>query len=433
MRRLIEKGLMFGNLVAVHSPTLIERYNRALEHLVGRRTALSDFHIDLSGHSPEIADELGDPLYLNPRGVNRQFILLTPEQRHAPLLEERFSTSRGLLTRFIDENLAALFALTAQDAVAGELVNSVYDAQTPARLLDLRRLRVEADTVSGTVATAAHLSDLVERFQSEPRAWFDDVLIGQMIGLAKETGDILRHPVALDAVESDQEDFWTGMYGGLYLFRSPTASAVIHAGDDPGALPVDHVIPMTDRLAVARYLSAQGLVEPIIEARGMDAARVLAGKMEMIVAHVAASAGEQPNHDPRQMRRLARRYADRLPEAWHGLAKLWRWAAEGGTWPVISADDEAYFYTLRAAPGPTQDQVNRLLAELCPLDVLQLFICHKQAFYDAYRGWSDPKRAFVAEYLEHAYLENKEAVRDALFGSLAPPAPEPARPSGPWG
>ncbi len=30
MKRLIEKGLMFGNLVEVSSPQLVDRYNRAL-------------------------------------------------------------------------------------------------------------------------------------------------------------------------------------------------------------------------------------------------------------------------------------------------------------------------------------------------------------------------------------------------------------------
>ena len=77
MKRLIEKGLMFGNLIEVSSPALVERYNRAMKALCGRETKLTDFHIDLAGFSPEIGDELGDMLYLNPNGCNRQFILLS--------------------------------------------------------------------------------------------------------------------------------------------------------------------------------------------------------------------------------------------------------------------------------------------------------------------------------------------------------------------
>ena len=64
MKRLIDKGLMFGNLIRVDSPALVERYNRALKKLTGKVTAETEFHIDISGFSPEVGDELGDPRYL---------------------------------------------------------------------------------------------------------------------------------------------------------------------------------------------------------------------------------------------------------------------------------------------------------------------------------------------------------------------------------
>ena len=188
MMRLIEKGLMYGNLVPVTSTALVARYNRALKHLTGQETALSDFHIDISGYSPEIGAELGDTQYLNHACVNRQFILLTMDQKRAPLLEAKFSTSRDILKQFYTANEAELFALTARDAVAGELMNSVFDVSTPARLFDIRRVRVEADTTSETVAKAAELGGLIDRFKTDDDAWYDDVLIADMIGLAKETG-----------------------------------------------------------------------------------------------------------------------------------------------------------------------------------------------------------------------------------------------------
>ena len=133
MKRLIEKGLMFGNLVEVSSPALVERYKRAMKALTGRVTGLSDFHIDLSGYSPEIGDELGDDRYLNPNGCNRQFILLTTQQKTAPLLNMVFSTTRAILRRFIEANESQLFALTARDAVMGSVQGSVYEVSSPDR------------------------------------------------------------------------------------------------------------------------------------------------------------------------------------------------------------------------------------------------------------------------------------------------------------
>ena len=139
MKRLIETGLMYGNLVHVGGPLMVARYNRALKRLLGRTTTLTDFYVDISGFSPEVAQELGDPLYLNPNGVNRQFILMTPDQKYAPLLDAKFSFSRDVLRDYIDTNEAALFALTARDAVVGELLNSVFSADDPAHLLNIKR------------------------------------------------------------------------------------------------------------------------------------------------------------------------------------------------------------------------------------------------------------------------------------------------------
>ena len=58
----------------------------------------------------------------------------------------KFSTSRDILRRFIEVNERQLFALTATDAVAGELVNSVFEVSSPAKLFDIRQVRIEADT-----------------------------------------------------------------------------------------------------------------------------------------------------------------------------------------------------------------------------------------------------------------------------------------------
>jgi hypothetical protein len=429
MHRLIEKGLMFGNLIRVDSPILVDRYNRALQSLAGKQTELEEFHIDISGYSPEVGDELGDDMYLNHAGVNRQFILLTTEQKTAPLLNAQFSTSRGILKQFITENEQQLFALTARDAVAGELVNSVYTADTAKRLFEIRRITVEADTTDGTVATATKLGGMINRFKSEPNAWFDDVLIGQMIGLAKETGDVTRNPVTLRQMAFEQDNFWTAHFGGIYVFRNLDKPAVIvsEEGRKLGKLPIKDVFHFADRSEIAKFLNDNDLVEPIVEARGVDAAAILHQKMDFVVAEVAATMGEDLTGATRRtLRMLGRRYAQLLPEAWRGLADLARWAEEDGPWPKITSEHPAYFYTLRAKAHADVDLVNMLLSELSPLDIRQLFICHKEAFYAAYATWPEEKKAYVADFLEREYQVDKAGTRAALFGheeTMAEPEP----------
>jgi hypothetical protein len=444
MKRLIQRGLMFGNLIPVVSPILVERYNRALKRLTGKQTELTDFHIDISGYSPEIGDELGDDLYLNHMGVNRQFILLTTEQKTAPLLNAKFSTSRGILRQFIEANEAQLFALTARDGVAGELVNSVYGLDTPARLFDIGHVSIEADTTDGAVAAAAKLGGMIDQFMRDDGAWFDDVLIGNMIGLAKDTGDITRNPVKLADMTFDQDNFWTAHLGGLYLFRGVDEPAAITMGDKSGLgdLPIATVLQGDERSAIAQFLKANDLAEPIVEARGIDSGAILRQKMDFIVADVAAELGEDlAGATRRDLRNMGRRYFDKLPATWRGLADLVRWAEDGGAWPHIDSEHPAYFYTLRAKAHKDADLVNMLLAELSPMDVRQLFICHKEAFYSAYMGWTDEKKDYVAQFLSTEYQVDKAGTRDALFGFEAamsepsgpPPLPDLIDRVGPWG
>jgi hypothetical protein len=443
MKRLIQRGLMFGNLFHVSSPALVERYNRALKHLTGKTTALTDFHIDISGFAPEVGDELNDPEYLNHAGVNRQFILLSTDQKRAPLLNAKFSTSRTILRHFIDENEAQLFALTARDAVAGELVNSVYDVSTPARLFDIRAIKIEADTTTGTVQSAQDLAVKVDRFLEKEDAWFDDVLIADMITLASKTGDTRRNPVRLKSETFKQTNYWTAHFGGLYLFQGMDHPAVIASTSKDGLedLPIKYVFDLSERNRIAKFLEYNDLVEPIVKAHSTDAAAILSQKMEFILIDAIADQGvDLTGATGREMRRLTRENSHLLPESYHALAKLVAWAKHGGKWPSITSDHPAYFYTLRAADHPDADLVNMLLADLCPADIRQLFICHKELFYKTYAGWSDTKKDYVARYLEAEYQSDKAGARAALFGhapnmvdDVAPPPRDLIDRVGPWG
>jgi hypothetical protein len=442
MNRLIEKGLMFGNLIAVDTPALVDRYNRALRQLTGKQTKLKDFHIDLSGFSPEVGDELGDMLYLNPKGCNRQFILLTTDQKTAPLLNAEFSTSWGILTRFIAANEAQLFALTARDAVAGELENTIFEISSPARLFDIRRVNVVADTTGQVVAGAEKLGAMIDTFRTRDDAWYDDVLIAEMIALAKTTGDVTRNPVKLQSTSFDQGNFWTAHFGGVYIFREVEHAAAITVApkETLGALPIKYVFDLSDRNQIAKFLEFNDLAEPIVRARGADAAAILRQKMDFILVDVAAKLGiDAGAGSRRELRIIANTLGERLPDEFHGLAAMLRWVETGGPWPRITSEHPAYFYTLRAKPGPDRDMVNMLLAELSPLDVRQLFICHKELFYRLYAGWSEAKQAYVADFLAREYQMDKVGTREALFGAEPDMTQSIPRPRdivdvvGPWG
>lgn len=440
MKLLIERGLMFGNLIRVDSPAWVALYNRALDKLTGRTTVLTEFHIDLTGLSPEVGDELGDLDYLNAPGGNRQFILLTTEQKTAPMLAADLSVYRSILRRFVADNESQLFSLTARDAVIGEIDDQVWQVAQPADLLDIRQVRITADTTGNHVAEADRLTAMIDRFRSQPDAWWDDVLIAGMIEQARKSGDVMRNPVRLAHTSFDVPDFWTPAFGGVYVIRSAREAAVIFA-DPAQCTPLSGVRVMTldDRHDIAGWLARQGLAEPIAGAAGADAAAVLRQKIDFILVDAATRAGIDPGDGTRaSLRRAAARLDPAaLPAELRGLSAILRYVESGGDWPAIDSSDPAYFHALRGSAGPARDLVNQLLTELAPHDVRALFILNKPLFYRLYQGWDARKQAYVADQLAREYQIDKQGTRDALFGPEPGMAetspPPPAAPPSPWG
>lgn len=432
MMRLVKAGLMFGNLYEVSSPALVERYNRALEHLTGKRTELTEFHIDIVGASPEIAHELGDELYLNPHGANQMFILLSTDQKTAPLLNSQFSTSRSILRQYIEQNEDQLFALTAREAVAGELMNSVFKFDEPADLLDINQIEITADTSQSHVAEAENLSAQIDRFMNDDDAWWDDVLIAEMIELAKRTGNIHRNPVKLDSQTFTQGNYFTSHFGGVYVFRDANTPTIIAREKVPGLdnVDIDQVLTFEDREGIANWLRDEGLSQLIVQRPNQESALIIRQKMDFIVVSVAADKGQDLSGLSRQnMRSIERRYANDLPPEFTGLMDVWRWASMGGRVPKMGPMHPAFFYALRASRHKDRDLVNMLLSDLSRLDFRQLFITHKPLFYQAYAGWSEQKKDFVVRFLEQEYAMDKAGAREALFGDepAMDDAPPPAK------
>lgn len=420
MMRLVKRGLMFGNLYEVNSTALVGRYNRALAHLTGLTTALNEFHIDISGYSPEIGEELGNQLYLNPEGLNRQFILLSIEQRTAPLLNAHFSMSRTILKDYFDMYEEQLFALTARDAVVGELVNSIYSISKPLDLFSLREIEVEADTVESHVEASDELTDKIFQFMEEPDAWWDDVLICEMVELSKRTGDIIRNPIELEPQKFKQNNFFTRHFGGMYVFREMEEPACIAVDtiENADGLPVEYACTLKDRYDIAAFFKLNDLVEPISEAKGVDAQAILKQKMDFLVIDVAANKGEElARVSRRDLRHLTRKFFNDLPEEYHMLDKALRAFLAGEPALRLRPDEEAYFYLLRSKNHPDKHLVNMLLGQLTPLDFRQLYICHKDTFYAAYRTWGDAKRTYVAQFLAEEYAVDKAGAREELFGA----------------
>ena len=363
---------------------------------------------------------LDDELYLNPNGSNQMFILLSTDQKTAPLLNSQFSTSRSILKQYIIENEDQLFALTAREAVAGELMNSVFKLNEPADLLDINRVEIAADTSQAHVAEAEELTAQIDRFVTDEDAWWDDVLIAEMIELAKRTGNIQRNPVKLDSKIYIQGNYFTNHFGGVYVFRDANVPTIIAREKIEGLdeTDIDQVLTFEDREGIANWLRDEGLSQLIVQRPSEDSALIIRQKMDFIVVSTAANKDQSLAGLSRQnMRALERRFGNDLPPEFTGLMEVWRWASLGGRVPRLGPAHPAFFYALRGSQSKDRDLVNMLLTDLSRLDFRQLFICHKSLFYEAYQTWSKSKQDFVVRFLSQEYAMDKAGAREALFGT----------------
>ena len=127
MKRLYENELIYGRLLTIDQPHLIERYNKALKAFGIKPTELTVFNIDKTGFSPQVAEELGDYDYLDPNGINRRFIILTPSQVSLPVVHTRFSNTDALMYEFYSDNMRVINALTIKDVIYGEIEDNVSE------------------------------------------------------------------------------------------------------------------------------------------------------------------------------------------------------------------------------------------------------------------------------------------------------------------
>jgi hypothetical protein len=425
MDLLRDNELIYGRLLPVDEPHLIDRYNKALKAFGLAPTKLKSFEIDRTGFSPEIARELDDPLYLDPNEVNRRFIILTPAQADLPVVHTAFSNTSQLMYEFYDRNRRVIDALTIKDVIFGEIEDSVAKVDDIEDLLSINQVEFRVLSAEDVLGKANELGTLVDRLRQEPDAWRDTAMMQRMVELAKVTGDIRENKLVPDQVIFRHEAFWTTHFGGIYVFIDKDMTTVI---SDPAAPGFRRSRPwqvsylgIRDAERVFRFLAASGRLD-LPRASWLETSNYLEHRAEMAIRSLIHR--QQPELDFSQVDKV-------WLQTWiHGNADL---INRDGTFPFLNAakreiaqtgkmnlEDvapERRFLVVRAKPGhPDAWLTNRLISDFVPDDFVSRYVFSKQAFYREYEGWGKRWRAHVVETLKTTYLKDKPALRARLYG-----------------
>ncbi|WP_312416443.1 DUF6638 family protein [Shinella sp.] len=425
MKLLLEAELIYGRLLPIDEPHLVERYNKALDGFGMRRTALSRFRIDMTGFSPEIADELGDRDYLDPNRVNRRFIIMTPDQVNLPVVHTSFSNTAALMHEFFSANARAINAITIRDALYGEIEDSVSVVNDIDDLLSINEVRFKVLSAEDMLGKAAELRGLVDRLKTVPNAWSDDAMLNRMVDLAKQTGDIRQNALVPDQLVFRHDAYWANHFGGVYVFLDDKTTTVICDPTVPGfrrSRPWQvSYIALDDHKRIFDFLASTGRLE-LPRASWVEPSGLFQHRADMTIVNLVNQA--DPTTDLEKMDRIwlqtwMHRNADRVARdgTYPFLQEAIRTVAATGEIKIADIAPERRFMLVRAAPAhPDQWLVNRLISQMVPYDFVSRFVFDKQGFYTAYDQYSEKFRAYVVATLTRTYLQDKAAFRRKLYG-----------------
>lgn len=421
---LRDNDLIFGRLLTVDEPHLIERYNKAMTAFGLKPTKLKSFQIDRTGFSPEIAEECGAD-YLDPNEVNRRFIILTPAQITLPVVHTAFSNTSQLMFEFMTKNQRAIDALTIKDVIYGEIEDSVSKVEDIEDLLSINQVEFKVLSAEDVLGKAAELGKMVDRLKQEPDAWRDDAMLKRMVDLAKVCGDIRENALVPDQVIFRHNAYWTSHFGGLYVFIDPDVTTVISDPAAPGfrrSRPWQvSYLSIRDAEAVFQFLASTGRIE-LPRASWIEQSGYLEHRAEMIVRGLIRDA--EPDRNLSDVDKI-------WLQTWiHGHADL---IAKDGNFPFLNAakreinqlgqlriEDIApqqRFLVVRARPDhPDAWLTNRLISDFVPADFVSRYIFNKQGFYRDYEGFSQAWRSHVVDVLKTTYLKDKAGFRARLYG-----------------
>ncbi|WP_353644901.1 DUF6638 family protein [Mesorhizobium sp. WSM2239] len=425
MELLRANELIYGRLLPVEEPHLIERYNKALKAFGLKPTKLEKFDIDRTGFSPQIAEELGDPHYLDPNQVNRRFIILTPAQADLPVVHTAFSNTSQLVYEFFAKNSRAIDALTIKDVIYGEIEDSVSRVEDIEDLISINQVEFRVLSAEDVLGKASELATLVDRLKQEPDAWRDNKMLERMVELAKVTGDIRENALVPDQVIFRHNAFWTSHFGGLYVFIDKDMTTVV---SDPGAPGFRRSRPwqvsylsIRDADRVFRFLASTGRIE-LPRASWIESSNYLEHRAEMAIGALIRDV--EPNVDPGKFDRV-------WLQTWiHSHAEL---INKNGTFPFLNAakreiaqlgqlkinevNPQHRFLVVRAKPDhPDAWLTNRLISDFVPADFVSRYVFNKQGFYKDYEQFGEAWRRHVVNTLKTTYLKDKEAFRARLYG-----------------
>ncbi|MGD1888870.1 MAG: DUF6638 family protein, partial [Cohaesibacteraceae bacterium] len=300
-------------------------------------------------------------------------------------------------------------------------------------VLGIRDVRFIVRTPSGLLEQAQALKVKIDRFLDEPDSWQDAGLLDAIVEGASRVGDVRRNGfLPRDLTFRWPEVFWTSHFGGAYVVANDNGSVMIGDPDQLQPKPFGaSIIALHETPVLFSFLEEQRLMEPF-NARWLKESGILDHRLKLLVAELLMLGDHSFDATPMiEDQYLSRWIADNMVKL--NPDRRFRVISQMRSLLDTPAEAEAYerrltpeqrFYFRRAMPDvPGAGDINRIIVEHLPFDLLSTFILNKRRFYDISETYTERQQAFAVDYLTTHYAPNthdrwrmRAKVREAFFG-----------------
>ncbi len=386
---------LLRDLHRVDDPLQVERYRAALAEIGAGPTARKSFHVDAAGFSPEIAGELGDPLYLCAGVLRAHAVIVAIEQLRAPLVHPGLGFAADGYRGVCRQARHEIGRITLREPLIAEVSDPATRLAEPLHLAEVSQVEIRFRTPGGLLQGLQRLEALKQEFLESDRRWLDDEFIGELCELAAEVRDLgsLSHDFA--ASVHALGPFYAAAFGGSYVLEEPgesvrSASTSVLCGEaaqtgreQQSARGRRVSIERLDARAAAALLERHALARPDLEALRREPA-ILDELAHWIAAdHLLSRDPETPLEPGRAVAQMLA--GGEAPEAWLEFDEVGRQIRAGRG----RVEPDAWSPLLRA----------RLLAPCSRREPIRRFARHLLAFVDPVhlgRCWRDAPDVFFA-------------------------------------
>jgi|SRR3989344_3776723 len=397
-------GLINQNLFPVRGKLAV-RYNAILKHVFDFDSDIDEFRIDKRGISPEVAKHLKEKYperlefgenYLNIGSANRYMIVLSPEQKTAPLVAPQTSYENELYDMTHRQARHTIEDITREEAMYGELENHITLFRSAEDLLRMKTVEVSLDTINGTLKQIFKLAEMSENLGVNDNA-LNEEYMQEMRGLVKKVGDIRTRAVSnVFPIKRELHCFYVEFFNGVHCLRNfapGKVKGIFITDSQPGSereasdiiyrdIRDQDLLNLLDKYDFIRYnpdlikIRIREIEEQVLLDRDIDVSEL----------------------EPNARKRLLLQKTKAFPEVYHELCELEKMDGDKRIKGTIK--DGSYELRLKLAEGQEKkDIVEHMLAELDPSDPIRLYNFNRKKLITEFPSMPLNRQRYIAKKL----------------------------------